>query len=277
MVMFVPNTIAVFTFGEHGAPARNFLRSFDIPIPGEEGDVATASSSGESTGGMGTLLQNPFDNPRISGLPWVTIGVVVLVLFGLGGGGYLAYKIVGSSDDSDGSQSKMLYDVSYDTFSVGANFDSVNVAGGQVVTWSFDQESISDAVLFAIFITFDYEESDLDPSCDQLYVELSGAPLMYDNQNSTSGGSVDDCSEISVVLFVERGLEGSQLDGAQLMLNSDEVDSMQAYFNEHEGGVGTWEFSIYIEDVGAGFENGEEVSMTIDPVFASMTITEFIE
>ena len=60
------------------------------------------------------------------------------------------------------------------------------------------------------------------------------------------------------------------------MLNSDEVDSMEAYFNEHEGGVGTWEFSIYIEDVGAGFENGEEVSMTIEPMFASMTITEVI-
>ena len=100
---------------------------------------------------------------------------------------------------------------------------------------------------------------------------------MYDNQNSTSGGSVDDCSEISVVLFVERGLEGSELDGAQLMLNSDEVDSMEAYFNEHEGGVGTWEFSIYIEDVGGPLDNGEEVSMTIEPVFAFMTITEFIE
>ena len=36
--------------------------------------------------------------------------------------------------------------------------------GGQVVTWSFDQESIQDAVLFAIFITFDYDESDPDPS-----------------------------------------------------------------------------------------------------------------
>jgi hypothetical protein len=77
-------------------------------------------------------------------------------------------------------------------------------------------------------------------------------------------------------LLVERGLEGYQLDGAQLMLNSDEVDSMLAYFNEHDGGIGTWEFSIYVEDVGAGFENGEEISMTITPMFASMTITEVI-
>ena len=275
MIVLVPNTFAVFTFGEFGAPVRNFLRSFDIPIPSEEGDADSASSSGESSG-IATLLQNRFDDMKISGFPWVTIGVVILVLFALGGGGYLVYNMIGSSDDSEGSQTMMLYDVSYDTFSVGANFDSVNVGGGQVVTWSFDQESISDAVLFAIFITFDYDESDPDPFCDQLDVGLSGAPLMYDDWNSTSGGSVDDCSEISLVLFVERGLEGSQLDGAQLMLNSDEVDSMQAYFNEHEGGVGTWEFSIYIEDVGAGFENGEEVTMTIEPMFASMTITEVI-
>ena len=27
--------------------------------------------------------------------------------------------------------------------------------------------------------------------------------------------------------------------------------------------------SIYIEDVGAGLENGEEVSMTIEPMFAA--------
>ena len=275
MIVLVPNTFAVFTFGEFGAPVRNFLRSFDIPIPGEEGDADSAPSSGESSG-IATLLQNRFDDMKISGFPWVTIGVVILVLFALGGGGYLVYNMIGSSDDSEGSQTMMLYDVSYDTFSVGANFDSVNVGGGQVVTWSFDQESIPDTVLFAISITFDYDESDPDPFCDQLDVELSGAPLMYDDWNSTSGGSVDDCSEISLVLFVERGLEGSQLDGAQLMLNSDEVDSMQAYFNEHEGGVGTWEFSIYIEDVGAGFENGEEVTMTIEPMFASMTITEVI-
>ena len=275
MIVLVPNTFVVFTFGEFGAPVRNFLRSFDIPIPGEEGDTDSESSSRESSG-IATLLENRFDDARISGLPWVTIGVVILVLFALGGGGYLVYNMIGSSDDSEGSQTKMLYDVSYDTFSVGSNFDSVNVGGGQVVTWSFDQESIQDAVLFAIFITFDYDESDPDPFCDQLEVSISGAPLMYDDRNSTSGGSVDDCSEISLVLFVERGLEGSQLDGTQLMLNSDEVDSMEAYFNEHEGGIGAWEFSIYIEDVGAGFENGEEVSMTIDPMFAFMSFTEII-
>jgi|TARA_B110000438_G_scaffold83559_1_gene83215 hypothetical protein len=273
MIVLVPNTFVVFTFGEFGAPVRNFLRSFDIPIPGEEGEADFASTSGESSG-IATLLQNRFDDAKISGLPWVTIGVVILVLFALGGGGYLVYNMVGSSDDSEVSQTKILYDVSYDTFSAGTNFDSVNVGGGQVATWSFDQESIPDAVLFAISITFDYDESDPDPFCDQLDVGLSGAPLMYDDWNSTSGGSVDDCSEISLVLYVERGLEGIQLDGGQLMLNSDEVDSMRTYFNEHEGGVGTWEFSIYIEDVGTGFENGEEVSMTIDPMFASIRITE---
>ena len=280
MIIFVPYTIAVFTFGEFGAPVRNFLRSFDIPIPGEEGDVATASSSGEGTGGIGTLLQNPFDNPKISGLPWVTIGVVILVLFGLGGGGYLAYKIVGSSDDSEGSQTKMLYELSYDSFSGGGGFDSINVAGGQVVTWTFDQSNPhkdDEFSLFAIFITFDYDETDADPLCDQLDVGLSGAPPMFDNLNSTTSGSADDCSQVSLALYVERGLEGSQLDGSQVLLSSDEVDSMQAYFNGHDGGVGTWEFSIHVEDVGGPLENGEEVQMQIQPVFASMTITEFIE
>ena len=47
MIVLVPNTFVVFTFGEFGAPIRNFLRSFDIPIPGEEGDADFASSSGE--------------------------------------------------------------------------------------------------------------------------------------------------------------------------------------------------------------------------------------
>ena len=278
MVIFVPYTIAVFTFGEYGAPVRNFLRSFDIPIPGEEEGVATTSSSGESSGGIGTLLQNPFDNPRISGLPWVTIGVVTLVLFALGGGGFLAYKIVGGSDDSEDPQTKMLYDLSYDSFSGGEAFDSINVAGGQVVTWTFDQGSANDDefTLYGIFITFDYDESDADPFCDQLDVALSSAPPMFDGNNGTASGSADDCSQVSLTLYVERGREGSQLDGSQMMLTSDEVDSMQAYFNEHDGGIGTWEFSIYVEDVGAGFEDGEEVTMTIQPVFASMSITEVI-
>ena len=277
MVLLVPFSIGVFTFGEHGAPVRKFLRSFDIPIPGEEEDVATASLSSERLEGVGTLLQNPFDNPRISGLPWVTIGVVILVLFALGGGGYLAYKIVGSSDDSDDSQTMMLYDLSYDAWSPGQAFDSVNVGGGQVVTWTFDQESApDDSSLYAIFITFDYDETDPDLFCDELDVVLSGTPTMFDNQNSTGSGSADDCGQVVLSLYVERGLEGSQLDGSQVLLNSDEVDSTRAYFNEHDGGMGTWEFSIGVEDVGAGFENGEEVTMTIEPMFATMGITEVV-
>jgi len=276
MIVLVPNTFAVFTFGEFGAPVRNFLRSFDIPIPGEEGDADSAPSSGESSG-IATLLQNRFDDMKISGLPWVTIGVVILVLFALGGGGYLAYKIVGSSDDSDDSQTMMLYDLSYDAWSSSQAFDSVNVGGGQVVTWTFDQESApDDSSLYAIFITFDYDETDPDLFCDELDVVLSGTPTMFDNQNSTGSGSADDCGQVVLSLYVERGLEGSQLDGSQVLLNSDEVDSTQAYFNEHDGGMGTWEFSIGVEDVGAGFENGEEVTMTIEPMFATMSITEVV-
>ena len=275
-VLFVPFSIAVFTFGEHGAPVRNFLRSFDIPIPGEEEDVATASSSSERSEEVGTLLQNPFNNPRISGLPWVTIGIVIMVLFALGGGGYLAYKIVGSSDDSEGTQTMMLYDLSYDTFSFSQAFDSVNVEGGQVVTWTFDQESApDDSSLYAIFITFDYDETDPDPLCDTLDVAIYHTPMMFDSQNSTSQGSVDDCSQIDLELYIERGLECSNANIlSPMMLNSDEVDLLLAYCNEHDGGVGTWEFSIYVEDNGGPFENGEEVTMTVEPVFATIAITE---
>jgi len=278
MVLLVPYSIAVFTFGEHGAPVRNFLRSFDIPILGEEEDVATASSSSERSEGVGTLLQNPFNNPRISGLPWVTIGVVILVLFALGGGGYLAYKIVGSSDDSEGTQTMMLYNLSFDTFWASSSTDSVNVAGGQVVTWTFDQGSApDDSSLYAIFITFDYDETDADPFCDTLDVVLSDSPLMFDSQNSTSQGSADDCSQINLELYIERGLECSNANIlSPMMLDSDEVDLLLAYCNEHDGGVGTWEFSIYVEDVGGPFENGEEVTMTVEPVFATLLITESI-
>ena len=99
---------------------------------------------------------------------------------------------------------------------------------------------------------------------------------MFDNLNSTTSGSATDCSQVSLALYVERGLEGSQLDGSQVLLNSDEADSMEAYFNEHDGGIGTWEFSIYVEDVGGPLDDGEDVQIQIQPVFASMTITEVI-
>ena len=113
MIVLVPNTFVVFTFGEFGAPVRNFLRSFDIPIPGEEGDADSASSSGESSG-IATLLQNRFDDAKISGLPWVTIGVVILVLFALGGGGYFAYTMFSSDVSSDTLDEPGNWAVSFD-------------------------------------------------------------------------------------------------------------------------------------------------------------------
>ena len=60
------------------------------------------------------------------------------------------------------------------------------------------------------------------------------------------------------------------------MLDSDGVDLLLAYCNEHDGGVGTWEFSIYVEDNGGPFENGEEVTMTVEPMFATIAITEVV-
>ena len=277
MILLVPFSIAVFTFGEYGAPVRTLLRSFDIPIPGEEEDVAAATSTSERSEGVGSILQNAFKDQRISGLPWVTISVVILVLFAMGGGGYLAYKIVGSIDDSEGTQTMMLYNLSYDEFGGDIITDSVNVAGGQDVSWTFDQESGPDGFsLVSIFITFDYDETDIDPFCDTLDVALTQPPIMFDDQNSTSLGSADDCSEVNLVLNIERWFEGAQLDGAQVWMDSDEVGDALAYFNEHDGGVGTWEFTIQIEDNGGPLENGESVSMTISPVFASMSIIEVI-
>tara|TARA_B100000085_G_scaffold281383_1_gene307848 strand:- start:256 stop:2415 length:2160 start_codon:yes stop_codon:yes gene_type:complete len=275
MVVLVPNTFVVFTFGEFGAPVRNFLRSFDIPIPGEEGDADPASSSGEISG-IATLLQNRFDDAKISGLPWVTIGVVILVLLALGGGGYLVYNMVGSSDDSEGLQTNILYNLSYST-STGSSSDSVNVADGQEIFWTFNQGSAPNgSSLFRIFITFDYDETDADPFCDILDVELRSSPGLFDSPNSTSQGSANDCGAVNLELFIERGLECSNLHGSTFSLDSEQADWMSAYCNEHDGGVGNWEFSISIEDVGGPLENGEEVTITVEHMFGTLSLVESI-
>jgi len=275
MMVLVPNTFVVFTFGEFGAPVRNFLRSFDIPIPGEEGDADPASSSGEISG-IATLLQNRFDDAKISGLPWVTIGVVILVLLALGGGGYLVYNMVGSSDDSEGLQTNILYNLSYST-STGSSSDSVNVADGQEIFWTFNQGSAPNgSSLFRIFITFDYDETDADPFCDILDVELRSSPGLFDSPNSTSEGSANDCGAVNLELFIERGLECSNLHGSTFSLDSEQADWMSAYCNEHDGGVGNWEFSISIEDVGGPLENGEEVTITVEHMFGTLSLVESI-
>ena len=275
MMVLVPNTFVVFTFGEFGAPVRNFLRSFDIPIPGEEGDADSASSSGESSG-IATLLQNRFDDAKISGLPWVTIGVVILVLLALGGGGYLVYNMVGSSDDSEGLQTNILYNLSYST-STGSSSDSVNVADGQEIFWTFNQGSAPNgSSLFRISITFDYDETDADPFCDILDVELRSSPGLFDSPNSTSQGSANDCGAVNLELFIERGLECSNLHGSTFSLDSEQADWMSAYCNEHDGGVGNWEFSISIEDVGGPLENGEEVTITVEHMFGTLSLVESI-
>ena len=170
MVIFVPYTIAVFTFGEYGAPVRNFLRSFDIPIPGEEEGVATTSSSGESSGGIGTLLQNPFDNPRISGLPWVTIGVVILVLFALGGGGYLVYNMVSSSGESE-PESRNTYQLDISNNNIQS--EETVYANDQSTTWSLLTNEPMDGSISKIDLFFQYDETGIsDGLWDELEVEL---------------------------------------------------------------------------------------------------------
>ena len=261
MVMFVPNTIAVFTFGEHGAPARKFLRSFDIPIPGEEGDVATASSSGESTGGMGTLLQNPFDNPRISGMPWLTIGVVILVLFALGGGGFLLYNMVLSSGESE-SESRNTYQLEISNNNIQS--EETVYANDQSTTWSLLTNEPMDGSISKIDLFFQYDETGVtDGLWDELEVELFDAPLGFDISNSTYYGSSNDGTYVHLELHVDRGREVHDLGGEIISLSDDERTELLSYYNEHGFGVGEWLFSITINDSNPIIENGEDVDITI--------------
>ena len=206
-----------------------------------------------------------------------TIGVITLVLLSLTGGGILAYKIIENSDKSENLQANILYDLSYSTSISGSFSDSVDVADGQIVYWSFNQAPPPNgSSLFAISITFDYDETDADAFCDRLDVSLSDPSVMFDSQNSTSQGEVDDCSEINLELFIERGLECLDLDGLAITLDSDQVDWIGSYCNEHEGGVGNWEFSISVDDIGGPLENGEEVTITVEYLFGTLLIIESI-
>ena len=99
---------------------------------------------------------------------------------------------------------------------------------------------------------------------------------MFDSQNSTSQGEVDDCSEINLELFIERGLECLDLDGSDVTLDSDQVDWIGSYCNEHDGGSGNWDFSISVEDVGGPLENGEEVTITVEYFSGTLLIAESI-
>jgi hypothetical protein len=276
MFFLVPFSIAVFTFGEHGAPIRTF-RSYDIHILGDCEDDPTVSPRSENFEGFTSLLNDKFNYHRITGLPLATIGVISLVLLSLTGGGILAYKIIESSEKSENLQTNILYDLSYSTSLSSSFSDSVDVADGQIVYWSYNQGSTPNgSSLFAISITFDYDETDADAFCDRLDVRLSASSVMFDSQNSTYQGEVDDCSQINLQLFVERGLECLDLDGSAITLDTDQVDWIGSYCNEHEGGLGDWEFSISVEDVGGPLENGEEVTITVEYLFGTLLIVESI-
>ena len=263
MVLLVPYTITVFTFGEHGAPVRKFLRSFDIPIPGEEEDVATETSSSERSDGVATLLQNPFNNPRISGLPWLTIGVVILVLFALGGGGYLVYNMVSSSGESE-SASRNTYQLE----NKGNNIQSEETvyANDQSTTWSLLTNEPMNGSISRIDFIFQYDETGIsDGLWDELEVELIDAPLGFDTANSTYFGSSNDGTPIFLELHVDRGIEANQLGNSDdvVSLSDDERTELLSYYNDHGFGVGEWLFSITINDSNPILENGEDVYITI--------------
>ena len=235
------------------------------------------SSRSENFEGFASLLKNKFNYHGITGVPLATIGVISLILLSLTGGGILAYKIIESSDKSENLQTNILYDLSYSTSISGSFSDSVDVADGQFVSWSFNQgPTPNGSSLFAISITFDYDETDADAFCDRLDVSLSAPSVMFDSQNSTSQGEADDCSQINLELFIERGLECLDLSGSAITLDSDQVDWIGSYCNEHDGGLGNWEFSISVEDVGGPLENGEEVTITVEYLLGTLLIVESI-
>ena len=272
MVIFFLYALAVLTLGEHGAPLRRLLSGFGIPMFEEQTFVDPKSKPAQ----VSTLLANPFQNPRISGLPWVTIGIVILVLFALGGGGFLAMKMTSNAGESSDSNAKKLYDSGHTEMSLGvAESDTIYMTNGAVESWDFELGPAPEGMALAGFvIIFDYDETDPDPFCDTMDVTLSISGPMFDSQNSSTQGSVDDCSEIQLELYIERYWELQSISGSSFLLTEAEVQSLQAYYNEHEGGEGMWEFAIYFEDVGGPIENGEEVSITVEPRYISLDLEE---
>ena len=53
-------------------------------------------------------------------------------------------------------------------------------------------------------------------------------------------------------------------------------NQLGSYCNEHEGGLGNWEFSISVDDIGGPLENGEEVTITVEYLFGTLLIVESI-
>ena len=276
LITSLPIALMTYMLGEYGAPARRFLRSFDIPLPGVEGDEAMVSKEK----GEGMTFVNPFNDPRITSLPWVMILGVTFALIVASAGGVVLYNIM--TPEPAPPVDRDPYTVEYLTWmGNGSSQESDYVQDGQEKIFSLDipayeiQENTS---LAYIRVTVDYDETDLDPTCDVLTVSLSGLTAGgLDAENSTTSGEVSDCSDVTLFLYIDRTMEGMSRGSNVENLSADELNSLWAHYNDHGWGAGTWEISVSINDMGLPHENGEDVTVYWDVYHGKMRTEPYVE
>ena len=274
LLMSAPVALMTYTLGGHGAPARRFLRSFDIPLPGAEGDEAVASKEE----GAGMTFVNPFKDPRVTSLPWLMILGVTFTLIIASAGGFMVYKLV-VPDPVPPISRDSYYQNSSRYFGNGSDSETVFVEDGQTQTVTYtamEYDLSSNYSMLRLVVVLDYAETDIDPTCDDLEATFSLVPAGLDTANSTLSGTVSDCSQIELSAYIERGMEGAALDGTQANLSVDERNSLLEYYNDHILGIGEWAVDITVNDQGLGLvENGEsvdvywyieQVTLTLEPV-----------
>lgn len=283
LLMSAPVALMTYTLGEHGAPARRFLRSFDIPLPGAEGDEAVASK--EEGVGMtfvnpfaGRPLVNPFKDPRVTSLPWLMILGVTFTLIIASAGGFMVYKLI-VPDPVPPVSRDSYYQNSSRYFGDGDDSETVFVQDGQTQTVTYtamEYDLSSNYSMLRLVVVLDYDEMDIDQTCDDLEATFSLLPAGLDTANSTLSGTVSDCSQIELSAYIERGMEGVALDGTQANLSVDERNALLEYYNDHILGIGEWAVDITVNNQGLSpFEDGEnvdvywyieQVSLTLEPV-----------
>ena len=269
-----PIALMTYTLGEHGAPARRFLRSFDIPLPGSDSDdVGTSTEKG-----AGMTFVNPFKDPRVTSLPWLMILGVTFTLIIASAGGFMVYKLV-VPDPVPPVQRDAYYQNSSSYFGNGSDFESVYVQDGQTETVTYtamEYDLSSNYSMLRLVVVLDYTETDSDTTCDNLEATFSQVPAGLDSGNSTLSGTVSDCSQVELFAYIERGMEGKDLHGTQANFSADERDALLEYHNDHILGIGDWAVDITVNDQGISpFENGEDVdvswyieqvTLTLEPV-----------
>ena len=277
LLMSAPIALMTFTLGEHGAPARRFLRSFDILLPGAESDEAETSKEK----GAGMTFVNPFKDPRITSLPWVMILGVTFALIVASAGGVVLYNIM--TPEPAPPVQRDPYDLDYNVWlGNGTTQETEYVPGGGTRVFSLNlpaYESSENSSFIGIVVRVEYSESDLGPGCDEMIVEFDGTSAEgFDTGNSTTSGESTTCSDVQLTLFIDRTQEGMDVGGEVTNLSTGELDSLWAYYNDHGWGAGTWEISVSINDMGLDpFENGEDVTVYWDVYHGKMLTEPYVE